>query len=133
QAGRKEVDLLVEQSLHLPPAWADAERVRRVITNLVHNAIKFTPTGGKVTVTAVPEGGEVTVRVTDTGVGIPDEDLTRVFERFYKVDKSRSGEGTGLGLAIAKHVVQAHGGRIWAESQVGKGSTFSFTLPRPMD
>jgi two-component system phosphate regulon sensor histidine kinase PhoR len=132
QAGRKGVDLLVEQSLHLPPAWADAERVRRVLANLVHNAIKFTPTGGRVTVTALPGGGEVTVRVTDTGVGIPDEDLTRVFERFYKVDKSRSGEGTGLGLAIAKHVVQAHGGRIWAESQVGKGSTFSFTLPRSM-
>ncbi|MDP7240553.1 MAG: ATP-binding protein, partial [Dehalococcoidia bacterium] len=132
QARRKGVDLLVEQSLQLPPAWADANRVRRVLTNLVHNAIKFTPQSGRVTVAAVHEDGEVTVRVTDTGVGIPEEDLTRVFERFYKVDKSRSGEGTGLGLAIAKHVVQAHGGRIWAENREVHGSTFTFTLPRSM-
>ncbi|MEE9202969.1 MAG: ATP-binding protein [Dehalococcoidia bacterium] len=128
QARRKGVGLGVEPAPDLPPARADAGKVRRVLTNLVHNAIKFTPAGGTVTVSAGVEEGMVVVRVTDTGIGIPSAELSRVFERFYKVDKSRSGEGTGLGLAIAKHVVQAHGGTIWAESQEGKGSTFAFTL-----
>ncbi len=109
---------------------ADIERVRQVVTNLVHNAIKFTPSGGSITVSAVTEGDEVVIAVRDTGVGIPAEDLPRIFERFYKADRARSGGGTGLGLAIARHVVQAHGGRIWAESVEGKGSTFFFTLPR---
>ncbi len=130
QADRKGVGLEVGPAPDLPPARADAEKIRRVLTNLVHNAIKFTPAGGTVTMSTGAEEGTVVVRVTDTGIGIPADDISRVFERFYKVDKSRSGEGTGLGLAIAKHVVQAHSGTIWAESQEGKSSTFAFTLPR---
>lgn len=79
--------------------------------------------------TAQHTGNELTISVNDTGVGIPAEDLERIFERFYKADRARSGGGTGLGLAIAKHIIQGHGGRIWAESVEGKGSTFFFTLP----
>ena len=112
-----------------PPVLADAERARLVLTNLVHNAVKFTPPGGKITVSAELNAAEVIVSVEDTGVGIPADDLSRIFERFYKADRARSGGGTGLGLAIAKHVVQGHGGRIWAESVEGQGSTFYFTLP----
>jgi len=101
-----------------------------VLTNLIHNAIKFTPAKGKICVSAAPHDSQMLlVKVADSGVGIAPEDLPRVFERFYKADRSRSGGGTGLGLAIAKHIVQAHGGRIWVESRVGKGSTFFFTLP----
>ncbi|HST04344.1 MAG TPA: sensor histidine kinase, partial [Chloroflexia bacterium] len=102
------------------------------LVNLLHNAIKFTNPGGSVRLEAQQEGEEVRISVRDTGAGIPATDLPRIFERFYKVDKARAagGEGgTGLGLAIARHVVQAHGGRIWAESVLGQGSTFAFTLP----
>ncbi|MGQ9567790.1 MAG: ATP-binding protein [Anaerolineae bacterium] len=113
----------------LPPVLADPERLGQVVTNLVHNAIKFTPAGGRIRITARQVGRAVQVSVEDTGVGIPAEDLDRIFERFYKADRSRSGGGTGLGLAIAKHIVQAHGGRIWAQSAEGRGSTFFFTLP----
>jgi two-component system phosphate regulon sensor histidine kinase PhoR len=120
-------------SIRLPPdrPWvmADTERAQQVLTNLVHNAVKFTPPGGSITVAAQEGETEVTVSVQDTGVGIPAEDLPRIFERFYKSDRARSGGGTGLGLAIAKHLVQGHGGRIWAESVEGQGSTFYFTLP----
>jgi two-component system phosphate regulon sensor histidine kinase PhoR len=107
---------------------ADADRARLVLTNLVHNAVKFTPPGGQVTVAARPDGEEVILSVQDTGVGIPADDLPRIFERFYKADRARSGGGTGLGLAIAKHIVQGHGGRIWVESVEGEGSSFYFTL-----
>ncbi len=113
----------------LPSVLADAERVREVVTNLVHNAIKFTPAGGQVTISAHVAGEEVIVSVRDTGTGIPADDLPRIFERFYKADRARSGGGTGLGLSIARHIVQGHGGRIWAESVEGKGSTFYFSLP----
>ncbi len=115
-----------------PDAWlamADVDRVQIALTNLVHNAIKFTLPGGRIFVTAQHTGNELTISVNDTGVGIPAEDLERIFERFYKADRARSGGGTGLGLAIAKHIIQGHGGRIWAESVEGKGSTFFFTLP----
>jgi two-component system phosphate regulon sensor histidine kinase PhoR len=108
---------------------ADEERVRQVVSNLLHNAIKFTPSGGEVHVSAEQVADEVVISVRDTGVGISKEDLPRVFERFYKADRARSSGGTGLGLAIAKHIVQAHGGRIWAQSTEGRGSTFYFTLP----
>jgi len=113
----------------LPPVLADAERVQQVVANLVHNAIKFTLPGGQVDLSAEHVGDEVVISVRDTGVGIPAADLPRIFERFYKADRARSGGGSGLGLAIAKHVVQAHGGRIWAESVEGEGSTFCFSLP----
>ncbi|MBN1135228.1 MAG: HAMP domain-containing protein [Anaerolineae bacterium] len=113
----------------MPPVLADADRARLVLTNLAHNAVKFTPPGGRITVAAQPAGDEVVFSVQDTGVGIAAEDLPRIFERFYKADRARSGGGTGLGLAIAKHIVQGHGGRLWAESVEGQGSTFYFTLP----
>jgi two-component system phosphate regulon sensor histidine kinase PhoR len=111
--------------------------VQQVVTNLVHNAIKFTPPGGKIHISAQAVGDEMVIRVRDTGIGIAPEDLPRIFERFYKADRARSGGGTGLGLSIAKHIVQVHGGRIWAESpvagpevgQVQEGSAFCFTLP----
>jgi two-component system phosphate regulon sensor histidine kinase PhoR len=108
---------------------ADEERVRQVMSNLLHNAIKFTPSGGEVHISAEQIADEVVISVRDTGVGISREDLARVFERFYKADRARSSGGTGLGLAIAKHIVQAHGGRIWAQSTEGRGTTFFFTLP----
>jgi two-component system, OmpR family, phosphate regulon sensor histidine kinase PhoR len=114
---------------HLPPVWVDAERVQLVLTNLVHNALKFTRVGGNVVVSAERHGGEIHITVRDTGIGIPQEEQARIFERFYKADRARSGGGTGLGLAIAKHIVQAHGGRIWVESKRNVGSAFTFTLP----
>jgi two-component system phosphate regulon sensor histidine kinase PhoR len=113
----------------LPKVSADEARIEQVLVNLVHNAIKFTPPGGRITVSGKAEGDKLIVSVSDTGVGISEDDQPRVFERFYKADRARAGGGTGLGLAIAKHVVEAHGGRIWVESMEGKGSTFSFTLP----
>lgn len=129
QAERASLTLAVVLHAELPPVMVDADRIRQVIINLVHNAIKFTPSGGFVTVTAraVPDG--VVISVADTGTGIPAADVPRIFERFYKADRARAGGGTGLGLAIAKHTVQAHNGRIWVESVEGRGSTFSFTLP----
>jgi two-component system phosphate regulon sensor histidine kinase PhoR len=129
QAERAGVVLAIQLPDDVPRVLADVDRARQVVSNLVHNAVKFTPPGGTITVAARPAGDEVTIFVQDTGVGIPADDLARIFERFYKADRARSGGGTGLGLAIAKHVVQGHGGRIWAESVEGEGSTFYFTLP----
>ncbi|MBM4431956.1 MAG: PAS domain-containing sensor histidine kinase, partial [Chloroflexi bacterium] len=130
QAQRAEVQVLVDLPGGLPLVLADAERMHQVVTNLLHNAIKFTAAGGTITVSAATIEKDVVISVRDTGVGIPKEELPRVFERFYKVDRARSGGGTGLGLSIAKHIVQAHGGRIWVESTQGQGSTFSFSVPR---
>jgi two-component system phosphate regulon sensor histidine kinase PhoR len=129
QAERAEVRLVVDLPADLTPVLADCARASQVVTNLVHNAIKFTPKNGRVTVSAKEGDGEVIVSVTDTGIGIAAQDLPRIFERFYKADHARSGGGTGLGLAIARHIVEAHGGRIWATSIEGQGSTFSFALP----
>jgi two-component system phosphate regulon sensor histidine kinase PhoR len=129
QAERAGQELMFHVAPEMPLVQADVDQARLVLTNLVHNAVKFTPPGGRITVSAQPNGEEVLFSVEDTGVGIPAEDLPRVFERFYKADQARSGGGTGLGLAIAKHVVQGHGGRIWAEGVEGEGSTFYFTLP----
>jgi len=130
QSNRADVALLVEVPETLPPVQIDVTRMQQVLTNLIHNAIKFTPVGGTIRVSACADSPEqVTIAVADTGVGIAYDDLTRIFERFYKADRARAGGGTGLGLAIAKHIVQAHGGRIWAESLPGKGSTFYFTIP----
>ncbi len=134
QAQRKGVTLRLEIKPGLPSVLADRERVQRVVTNLVHNAIKFTPPGGRITVSAYVKKkrpGELIIAVKDTGRGIPAQDLPRIFERFYKSDRARTrdGSGTGLGLAISRHIVQAHNGRIWVKSREGKGSTFFFTLP----
>lgn len=111
---------------------ADEQRIRQLLTNLVHNAIKFSPAGGQVTLRLRPAPDEVVIEVEDRGVGIPRQELERIFERFYKVDRARSrdGGGTGLGLAIARHVAERHGGRIWAESDEGHGSRFLVALPR---
>ena len=111
----------------------DRDYLGQVLINLLDNAIKYTPEGGAIEVSAVErEGQQILLLVKDNGIGIPREDLSRIFERFYRVDKGRSQEmgGTGLGLSIVKHIVQANGGRVWAESQPGKGSTFYFTLPK---
>jgi two-component system, OmpR family, phosphate regulon sensor histidine kinase PhoR len=115
----------------LPLALANADQVGQVLMNLLFNAVKFTPAGGSVWVRARFEDGSLAVIVEDTGAGIPRDDLVRVFERFYKSDKSRArtSGGTGLGLPIARHIVEAHGGTIWADSEEGSGSTFTFTLP----
>lgn len=129
QAERAGLRLELQMERNLPGVLADADRALLVLTNMVHNAVKFTPPGGRISVSARQEGDEVIFSVKDNGVGISAEDLPRIFERFYKADRARSGGGTGLGLAIAKHIIQAHGGRIWAESVEGKGSSFFFTLP----
>jgi|SRR5579859_1460655 len=155
-ADERGVSLRAETPPGLPDALADAARIGEVLVNLLHNGLKYTPAGGMVTVSAevVGEGVDqaLAVHVRDTGVGIAEEDLPRVFERFFKVDRARTRDtelvaagagaddglapaqaraasGTGLGLAIARHLVELHGGRIWAESTLGRGSTFTFTLP----
>jgi two-component system phosphate regulon sensor histidine kinase PhoR len=129
-AERQQIALLKELSPDLPPVRADKDRIRQTIINLVHNAIKFNKPDGSVTISTGYDGKSVTVSVSDSGIGISKEDLPHVFERFYKADKARTGGGSGLGLAIAKHTVQAHGGDIHAQSEEGKGSTFTFSLPR---
>ena len=129
QAKRQKLSIARESAADLPSVPADKDRVQQVIANLVHNAIKFTPAGGRITITSRALEGSVVINVVDTGIGISKEDLPRVFERFYKGDKARTGEGTGMGLAIAKHVIEAHGGNIWVQSEEGKGATFSFSLP----
>ncbi len=129
-AERHGLELAVQAPAGLPAVRADPERIQQVVANLVHNAVKFTPPGGRVLVTAERRDDGVAVVVADTGIGIAPEALPRVFERFYKTDRARATGGTGLGLAIAKHLVQAHGGRIWAESAgEGHGAVFTFTLP----
>ena len=113
-------------------AWAERQSVEQVLTNLIDNAIKYTEPGGRVEVRVEPSEAWVEARVSDTGLGIPEQDLARIFERFYRVDKARSREmgGTGLGLSIVRHLVQRMGGDIAVDSELGKGSTFSFRLPR---
>ena len=129
QAERAGISLTIECPDDLLPVLADVVRVQQVVVNLLHNAIKFTSSGGQVAVRAEQKDRAIRFMVADTGIGIAAEDLPRIFERFYKVDRSRATSGTGLGLAIARHLVEAHGGRIWVESEVGKGSSFQFTIP----
>lgn len=110
---------------------ADRDQIEQVLLNLLDNSRKYTPAGGQVEVVLRREGGNAIVVVKDTGIGIPQEDLPRIFERFYRVDKARSRKlgGTGLGLSIVKHIIEAHLGRVWVESEPGKGSRFYFSLP----
>ena len=132
QARDKHIILHPNLPADLPPVQADEDRITQVLVNLVANAIQYTPVGGNVSITAARQADEIQISVKDTGVGIPPEHLANLFTRFYRVDKSRSrnaGGGSGIGLTIAKHLVEAHGGRIWAESKVdGQGSTFTFSL-----
>ena len=124
----------LDQSLSddLPPVMVDESRIGQVLLNLLGNALQYTSPGGRVEISAETTADMVVIQITDTGQGIPMEHLRYIFNRFYRVDKSRSraGGGSGVGLTIAKHIVEAHGGRIWAESPgVDQGSTFSFTVP----
>jgi signal transduction histidine kinase len=131
QAGEKSVTLNQEIASGLPPVMLDEKRIGQVISNLLANAIRYTPANGTITIGAKMSNGEIILWVRDTGEGIPQEDLPYIFDRFYRVDKSRSRStgGTGLGLAIAKRFVEAHGGSIRAESEAGKGTTITVALP----
>jgi two-component system phosphate regulon sensor histidine kinase PhoR len=132
KAEKKEIKLRIAGDKQKVHVFADAQRMTQVLNNLISNAINYTQEGGEVTVHFDIGKKNVTTMVTDTGEGIPATHLERIFERFYRVDKSRSRErgGTGLGLAIVKHILEGHGSRPEVESEVGKGSTFSFKLPR---
>ena len=131
RAGRHRIML----HLNVDPSieeWAGDERkIRQVLLNLLSNAVKFTPDGGRIDIHATPVGGGVEIAVSDTGIGIAPADQERIFEEFRQVgsDRSRKQEGTGLGLTLAKKFVELHGGRLWVTSELGKGSTFTFTLP----
>jgi two-component system phosphate regulon sensor histidine kinase PhoR len=155
QAEQKSIHLVTTVPTELPAVMADRDRLVQILVNLIDNGVKYTPEGGSVRVTAhrvnwsnsqvvdspkpideltarpVDHGDLVEIVVEDTGIGIPEKDLPRITERFYRVDKARSRElgGTGLGLAIVKHLVQAHGGTLSIESEVGRGTTVRFTLP----
>ena len=132
----KGVDLRAEapeDTEGLPEAYVDPDRISQVLGNLVENAIRHTPEGGRIMVSLEPENGGQTVRVTvhDTGAGVPEDHLPNVFERFYRADRSRSrsGGGSGIGLAVVKQLVEAHDGRVWVQSTSGEGASFDFTLP----
>ena len=129
QAERAGVSLKLGETATRSEVRADASRIEQVLVNLIHNAVKFTRRGGSITLSAYEEQRSVVFVVRDTGTGIPSDDLPRIFERFYRVDKSRTGSGTGLGLSIARHIVEAHGGKIWAQSREGEGSVFCFSIP----
>ncbi|MFC1977471.1 sensor histidine kinase [Chloroflexota bacterium] len=127
----KNISLAIEAPNDLPHAWVDSERTAQVMRNLLSNAFRYTPDGGNITVQLTPDSDGITVSVIDTGAGIPPEDLPHVFDRFYRVDRSRtrSTGGSGLGLAIVKQLVEAQDGHVWVDSTEGKGSTFAFRVP----
>jgi signal transduction histidine kinase len=127
-AASASLELEVDMRPGLPRVQADEQRLQQVFSNLIGNAIKFTPAGGHVLVAAERREGLVCFAVSDTGTGIPPEDLPHLFDRFWQAQRA-DRRGAGLGLAIVKAIVEAHGGRIWVESTPGKGSTFYFTLP----
>lgn len=129
QADQKSVRFSVTECTEVP-VWADADQLQRVLGNIFHNAIKFTPPDGSVIISAIAEDDYVRIETQDSGPGIHPDDLLRIFERFFRADRTRKGAGTGLGLAIANHVVQAHGGVIWAENAPDTGASISFTLLR---
>ena len=134
RAEDKQIAIKASLQPRLPRLFGDPDLLAQVLINLVDNAIKYTPTGGTITISAPVEGDEIRIDVADTGVGIPAENLPRIFERFYRVEKARTrGKGgTGLGLAIVKHIIKGHGGRVDVKSVVGKGTVFSIFLPLEM-
>ncbi len=129
QAQRAGLRMHIKAEETLPKISVDRARISQALLNLIHNAIKFTPRGGEITLETRQMGEEIWLVVQDTGVGIPAEELPRIFERFYKVERARNSSGTGLGLAIVQHIVGAHGGRVWAESTEGHGSAFFIAIP----
>ncbi len=130
-AGTRGLQIQVDLPEDIPAVLGDGAQLGEVLQNLLDNAVQYTPSGGQITVKARANGHNIVFTVSDTGIGIPESDLERIFERFYRVDAARSREagGTGLGLAIARHIVEAHGGRIWVEGAIGQGSRFSFIVP----
>jgi signal transduction histidine kinase len=112
---------------------ADERRLRQVVFNLLSNAVKFTPRDGRIDVSARLDGGEVEIAVADTGPGIPAEELETIFEEFEQTSDGKQAEGTGLGLPLSRKLVELHGGRLWVESEVDRGSTFRLTLPVPQE
>jgi histidine kinase len=132
QFDEKGIHLVTKLDANLPNVFADKDRILQVLTNLVGNALQYTPTNGNVTLAATREKSEIVISVADTGIGISPDHLPFIFNRFYRTDKSRTraSGGSGIGLTIAQSIVKAHKGRIWAESAgEGKGTTFRFTLP----
>jgi two-component system phosphate regulon sensor histidine kinase PhoR len=131
KAARKELTLEIRLPEGLPNVRGDSNGLQEVLQNLLDNAVQYTPAGGRLEVSASNEGDTVRVTVSDTGIGIPQAEQERIFERFYRVDAARSREagGTGLGLSIARHIVEAHDGALWVESAVGAGSHFHFSIP----
>ncbi|MBE2319061.1 GAF domain-containing protein [Solirubrobacter sp. CPCC 204708] len=129
RAARQALTVTLDVGEEVGLVWGDAVKLKQVVVNLLTNAVKFTPSGGSVAVTASLEGGEVVVLVRDSGVGIAETDQERIFEAFQRGDRRVSTEGTGLGLTLSKRFVELHGGRIWVDSAVGVGSTFGFAIP----
>ncbi len=132
QFEEKGVTLQIDVNSQLPPVQVDEDRAGQILLNLVGNALQYTPAGGVVTISAKSHNREIQISIQDSGIGISSEHLPHLFDRFYRVDKSRSraGGGSGIGLTIARHLVEAHGGQIWATSNgVDQGSTFCFTFP----
>jgi len=131
RAARNGIALRLDVDPRLGELTGDERKIKQVLLNLLSNAVKFTPEGGRIRLSARLVGGSVEISVTDTGVGIAPEDQGTIFEEFRQVggDETRQQEGAGLGLTLSKKFVELHGGRIWVDSEVGRGSTFTFTLP----
>ena len=129
RATRQGISLVLDVDGAVGTIEADERRVKQILFNLLSNALKFTPAGGRVTLSAVQIADAVQISVRDTGIGIKSDDQVRIFEEFQQAGPGKAVEGTGLGLALAKRFVEMHGGRIWVESAVGTGSDFTFTLP----
>jgi two-component system phosphate regulon sensor histidine kinase PhoR len=131
QAKAKSIIVKIDLPKDLPKIKADETRFIQIMVNLLDNAIKYSSEGATATISAKLADDALQIDISDTGIGISEEDLPRIFERFYRVDKARSRElgGTGLGLSIVKHIVSAHSGQVWVKSEPGHGSTFSFTIP----
>ena len=129
QVERAKLNLVFLEANDLPPVYADQNKAAQVFINLIHNAINVSSPGDTIILSARQDGNKIIFSVKDEGIGIEPQNIQRIFERFYKEDIARSGQGTGLGLAIAKHIIESHGGKIWAEHNHPRGSVFSFTLP----